>query len=373
MILRASPRPLSANGQVRTFVNFRRRETLRDRLGGRHAHFGHRRLSWTSGGMGDEVPGPQGIPSRGEQVKRLQAGDEYDVLVIGGGATGAGIALDAATRGLSVACIERGDFASETSSRSTKLIWAGIKYLGTATASLLSKDLLTSPVATVKNFVSELEMVWHCHNERRYMTDVNKHLCNWIPIVVPFSSWYATPPPMGHPLFSFFPVVAPVVFKFYDALSAFTCPPSYILTKRKARERFPQLTSDIKYAAVFYEAQHNDARTNLAIAMTAAEKGAAICNYMEAVDFMTDASGKVTGAKVQDHMSGHTFTIRAKRIILAGGPFTDQLRELEHQHPPPAVRGAAGTHIVLPGYFMPKDLGLLDFNTSDGRFLFILP
>ena len=119
-----------------------------------------------------EVVGPKGIPSRAEQIRRLKSSskqsdpsdDQYDVLVIGGGATGAGIAFDAATRsnlpsGLKVACIERGDFASETSSRSTKLIWAGIKYLASASAALLSWDLLTSPVTTVKDFYSEFSMV----------------------------------------------------------------------------------------------------------------------------------------------------------------------------------------------------------------------
>lgn len=124
-----------------------------------------------------EVSGPKGIPSRAEQIRRLKSSsrfasikhsdsesEPYDVLVIGGGATGAGIAFDAATRtdlpsGLRVACIERGDFASETSSRSTKLIWAGIKYLASASAALLSWDLLTSPVTTVKDFYSEFSMV----------------------------------------------------------------------------------------------------------------------------------------------------------------------------------------------------------------------
>ncbi len=114
-----------------------------------------------------EVHGPKGIPSRAQQIRRLKSSQEpYDVLVIGGGATGAGIAFDAASRTipndgqqLRVACIERGDFASETSSRSTKLIWAGIKYLASASAALLSWDLLTSPISTVKDFYSEFSMV----------------------------------------------------------------------------------------------------------------------------------------------------------------------------------------------------------------------
>ena len=87
-----------------------------------------------------------------DQITKLKSGEKYDMLIIGGGATGAGTALDAASRGLKVACIERGDFASETSSRSTKLIWAGIRYLATSAAGLLSKNLFTNPVETVKDF-----------------------------------------------------------------------------------------------------------------------------------------------------------------------------------------------------------------------------
>ena len=132
--------------------------------------------------LNNEVPGPTGIPSRAEQLRKLKAKgtvyQPYDVLVIGGGATGAGIAFDAATRTnsatgesnvLSVACIERGDFASETSSRSTKLIWAGIKYLASASAALISWDLLTSPIKTVGDFYGEFSMVFQCHQERKYM------------------------------------------------------------------------------------------------------------------------------------------------------------------------------------------------------------
>jgi len=346
-------------------------------------------LLWTSVVSDPQhVNGPRGIPSRKEQVQKLKDhpnnNGAYDILVIGGGATGTGVALDAATRGLKVACIERGDFASETSSRSTKLIWAGIKYMGTATAALLSPNLFKHPIRTIQEFVGEIEMVISCHRERRYMTSTQKHLCQWLPIVVPFHTWIASPPPMGYFFYSVFPIVAPIVFKVYDALSYFTCPPSYILGKKAAAQRFPQLNVDgLKYCAVFYEAQHNDARTNLAIALTAAEKGADICNYIQAIDLIKDATtGKVTGAKVLDRMTGKTWNISAKKIVLAAGPFTDELRrmesdaesgaskQLEHKD---AVRGASGTHIVLPSYFMPRELGLLDYNTSDGRFMFMVP
>jgi glycerol-3-phosphate dehydrogenase len=322
-----------------------------------------------------EVEAPEGLPSRTSMVKQLDQ-QEYDLLVIGGGATGAGVALDAANRGYQVACIERGDFSSETSSRSTKLIWAGIKYMGTAFAALLSPKLVTAPISTVKDFYDEMKMVINCHRERTYMMTKNPHLCQWIPIAIPFDTWYATPPPMNSQLYSFFPVLAPMVLKFYDALSLFRCPNSYILTPKSTKTAFPQLDADrLKYVAVFYEALHNDARTNLAIALSAAEHGAKICNYVEMRDVLTNEEGKVVGIVAVDRMTNRAIEIKAKKVVFCGGPFTDELRQMESHGAdfPPAVRGAHGTHIVLPGCYCPSNLGLLDYNTSDQRFMFYLP
>jgi len=215
------------------------------------------------------------------------------------------------------------------------------------------------------------------------MLEKQRHLCNWVPIAIPFSSWYVSPAPFNHPLFAFFPMIAPLVLKFYDSLSSFSCPPSYVMGPKKAKEIFPQLRDkDIKYSAVFYEAQHNDARTNIAIAMSAAEYGADIANYIEMTGVITGGSNDdttVTGINAKNRMNGETFEIYAKNIIFAGGPFTDNLRKLEsndgekNMELKPAVSGAAGTHIVLPGYYCPNDMGLLDYNTSDGRFLFFVP
>lgn len=316
-----------------------------------------------------EVPGPEGLPSRAEILRHLQNGqNEYDVLVIGGGATGAGCALDAATRGLKVACIERGDFSSETSSRSTKLIWAGIRYMATATAALLSRQLFLHPVRTIKEFTSEMYMVLECHKERRYMAEQNKHLVRWMPIAIPFTSWHVSPPPFGHALYGYFPILAPIVLRFYDSLSGFTCPKSYVLRREACRSMFPQLDCDsLKYCAVFYEAQHNDARTNICIALSAAQSGADICNYVEMIDVIREATtNKVVGIVAIDRMTGKAFPVRAKRVVFCGGPFTDDLRRMEEmkgqdskESSPmqPAIQGAAGTHIVLPGYYVPRNVG----------------
>ena len=180
-------------------------------------------------------------------------------------------------------------------------------------------------------------------------------------------------------------MLAPFVFKFYDGLSGFSCPPSYVIGSKKAKEVFPQLSEkDIKYCAVFYEGQHNDARTCLAIAMTAAEYGAHIANYCEMIEVINNKeTGKAEGIRVRDKMTGVEFPVYANKIVFSGGPYTDSLRLMENdalvdgkdEKKPfrQAVRAASGTHVVLPGYYSPNQMGLLDYNTSDGRFLFFLP
>lgn len=156
-------------------------------------------------------------------------------------------------------------------------------------------------------------------------------------------------------------------------LSGFSCPPSTFLTPSEIKTRFPQLDSDrLKYCSVFYEGQHNDARTNLAIALTAAKHGALISNYCEAVDVIRMGK-KIVGVIARDALSGEEFEIRAKSIVYCGGPFTDVLRSLGNPEATPMVVGARGSHIVVPAKFAPSDLGMVDMNTSDGRFLFFLP
>ena len=202
----------------------------------------------------------------------------------------------------------------------------------------------------------------------------NPHLTNWVPIAVPMKTWVTWPPPFGHPIFAIAPLVLPAVMKFYDSMSAFTCPPSHVMSKSRASRKFSQLDEDVKYVQVFYEGQHNDARTNLAIALSAAEEGAAVANHTEMIGVLFDQDGgKAVGVTCRDNLDGREYNVMAKCIIFAGGPFTDSMRKLENPDMKPAVNGAAGTHIVLPGYYSPPDIGMLDINTSDGRFLFFLP
>jgi len=164
-------------------------------------------------------------PSRADCVTRLKAGEEFDVLIVGAGATGAGAALDAAARGLKVACVEREDFSSGTSSRSTKLIWAGSRYLVNAVVNLFHKDmrLLFNPVSTLTKFHGEWKMVMNCHRERAFLLEFQPHLTHWVPIAVPVSQWILWPPPFGFLPAALGPLgLFPIFFKFYDMMGGFT-------------------------------------------------------------------------------------------------------------------------------------------------------
>ena len=317
----------------------------------------------------------RGVPQREQQVDALKSGIEFDVLVIGGGATGCGVALDGATRGLKTACVERADFSSETSSRSSKLLWGGSKYIATATANLFSWKTLTEPVTAVGRFASEMKMVLNCHRERTFMMETHPHLVNWVPLAIPFKTWIMWEPVLDHPLFMILPLIAPFFTKFYDSLSGFHCPPSYVLGPKRAKEVFPQIDDAVKYCSVLYEGQHDDARTCTSIALTAALKGATIANHVEVIEILQEgpAGATATGARCKDRITGEEFDVRARAIVFAGGPFTDSLRTMEDSKCKPTVAAGAGTHIVLPGYYSPSEMGLADMRTSRGAFLFFLP
>ena len=276
-----------------------------------------------------------------------------------------------------MACVDCEDFGGGTSSRSTKLIWGGSRYLVEALVALFNHDLrlLRSPVETIKAFRQDFKMVMNCHKERKFMLLSQPHLVHWIPIAVPLTKWLLWPPPFAYPPAALGPLgLFPAFFKFYDALGGFTCPPSHIMTPARAKRKFPQMIMDgLKYCSVFYEGQFDDARTNLAIAQTAAKEGADIVNYCKVTSLIHNTQGKIRGAMVKDEISGDTFQIRCKGVLVCAGPFTDNIRRLEDKDCSEAVMGARGVHIVLPGYFAPSGFGLVDMSTSDGRFLFFLP
>ncbi|KAL4946187.1 hypothetical protein BDV06DRAFT_182918 [Aspergillus oleicola] len=299
------------------------------------------------------------IKSRLEQIqdlKRSSSGEDadvYDLLVIGGGATGSGIALDAATRGLKVAVVERDDFSAGTSSKSTKLVHGGVRYLEKAVWEL---------------DYNQYKLVKEALRERKYFLNTAPHLSSWLPIMVPVQKWWQVP---------YFWAGT----KAYDWLAGSEgIESSYFLPKSKAIEAFPMLRKDnVLGAMVYYDGAHNDSRMNVSLAMTAALYGSTVVNHMEVTGLSKDASGKLNGALVQDVIPGkdgkeaEQIPIRAKGIINATGPFTDSIRKMDEPDVKEIVAPSSGVHVILPGYYSPSNMGLIDPSTSDGRVIFFLP
>lgn len=293
-------------------------------------------------------------PKRAELIDRLKKStpanstEIYDIVVIGGGATGTGIAVDAASRGLKVALLERDDFASGTSSRSTKLVHGGVRYLEKAVWNL---------------DYSQYQLVREALHERKVFLDIAPHLSFALPIMIPVYKWWQLP---------YFWIGV----KAYDLLAGKqNLESSYLLTKSKALEVFPQLNADtLKGAVVYYDGSHNDARMNISLALSAIEMGATVLNHVEVTELHKDDSGKINGLTCKDlEDDGKPITLSARSVINATGPFTDGVRKLDDFRVQEIVAPSSGVHIILPGYYSPKNLGLLDANTSDGRVIFFLP
>nr|CDS27206.1 glycerol 3 phosphate dehydrogenase [Hymenolepis microstoma] len=301
------------------------------------------------------------LTSRQHNINRMMNRDEiYDILVIGGGATGTGVALDAVTRGLSTCLVDKQDFAAGTSSRSTKLIHGGVRYLQKAVFNL---------------DIEQFRMVREALSERANLLNIAPHLARPLPIMLPVYKWWQVPYYwMG--------------IKMYDLVSGTQIlKSSYFLNKSRSMEIFPHLKEDkLKGALVYYDGQHDDARMCLDLAFTACRHGAVIANYVEVVELLKgpsddpkqkDSNGKpklvVNGARMKDLLTGKEFTVRARCVVNAAGPFTDDIRKMENTKVKSICQPSSGVHIVLPNYYSPENMGLLDPSTTDGRVIFFLP
>ncbi|KAH8685458.1 FAD dependent oxidoreductase-domain-containing protein [Tricladium varicosporioides] len=290
---------------------------------------------------------------KGDEATSQNEGDIYDLLVIGAGATGAGIALDAATRGLKVAVVERDDFSSGTSSKSTKLVHGGVRYLEKAVWEL---------------DYNQYKLVREALRERKYFLDTAPHLSMWLPIMLPLNKWWKAP-------------YYWVGTKCYDLLAGSEgIETSYFLTKSKALDAFPMLKkTNLVGALVYYDGAHNDSRMNVSLAMTAALYGSTVVNHLEVTSLEKDENGQLCGARVKDLVQekngkkADEFLIRARGIINATGPFTDGIRKMDEAGVKEIVAPSSGVHITLPGYYSPQKMGLIDPKTSDGRVIFFLP
>lgn len=306
-------------------------------------------------GTGKDLAGDHATTDQQSQLSALTKTDDnvYDLLVIGGGATGTGIALDAVTRGLKVALVERDDFSSGTSSKSTKLVHGGVRYLEKAVWNL---------------DYNQYELVKEALRERKYFLDIAPHLSSWLPTILPIRKWYEAPYLWAGT-------------KLYDLLAGAEGPEgSYFLPKHKTLNAFPTLDGNqLVGSLVYHDGQHNDSRMNISLAVTAALYGATTVNHLKVTSLEKDSAGKICGARVQDQVEdkgqsdkNDNFVVRAKGVINATGPFSDAVRQMDEPAREGIVAPSSGVHVVLPSWFGPKNMGLIDPST-DGRVIFLLP
>lgn len=264
----------------------------------------------------------------------------WDILVIGGGATGIGIAIDAASRGYRVALVEASDFGKGTSSRSTKLIHGGVRYLQQG----------------------HLSLVFEALRERGRLRQNAPHLVTDLELLVPtFDSAERWKYRIG--------------LKLYDLLAGrLNFGPSRWLSSEETQRRIPTLKPDRLHGAVLYhDGQFDDARLLIAMARTAAEQGATLANYVSVVRLAKTGSGQVNGAYVLDHESDVEWLVRARVVINATGPFADSVRAFDDPASRPMIAPSQGIHVVLDRDFLPGDAALLVPKTRDGRLMFAIP
>jgi len=271
----------------------------------------------------------------------------YDVCIIGAGATGAGCALDAQLRGLSTVLLDAGDFVSRTSSASTKLAHGGVRYLRQAVAEFDS---------------GQYALVRKALHERIHMLRCAPFLAHPLELLVPcFSLWELMYFTTG--------------MKAYDWIAGdASLFPSRMLSNAETLRRMPSLRGEKLVGAVSYaDGQFDDARFGLALAQTFAQQGGELINYAEAVGFGKDASGKLAVLEVADRITQEPFQIRAKVFLNCTGPFADRLRRLANPALPERLRVSKGVHLLLPLEALQSQSALLIPNTEDSRVIFAIP
>lgn len=279
--------------------------------------------------------------NRSEMLSRVLAEREpWDMVVVGGGATGVGVALDAAARGYEVLLLEQSDFGKGTSSRSTKLVHGGVRYLEQGNISLVMEAL----------------------KERGLLRQNAPHLVSDLAFVVPNYEWWEAP-------------FYGVGLKVYNLLAGrYGFGGSEILSREQTLERLPTIrTEGLRGGVVYYDGQFDDARLLINMVATAAEQGAALLNYAPVTGFTRDEDGFVDGVVARDLESGREFRAGAKVAINAAGPFCDAVRRLAQPDAAPMIAPSQGIHLVFDGSFLPAGAAIMVPHTSDGRVMFAIP
>ena len=275
--------------------------------------------------------------TREENFLALQ--DEFDVLVIGGGATGLGVAVDAATRGFRTALVEAGDYAQATSSRATKLVHGGVRYLASG----------------------QIHLVYEALHERAVMWKNAPHLVHPQAFVMPTYTWHELP-------------YYGIGLTLYNIMSGkASLGPTRVQGAKKTAEMVPNIaTKDLTGSVMFHDGQFNDARLALELSRTAQDHGAVVLNYARCLRLL-ESGGKLNGAVIQDVETGAEYTVRAGCIINATGIFTDSIRKLDDAATPPLLTVSRGTHIVVAPEFLGSNSAIMVPKTRDGRVIFAIP
>jgi glycerol-3-phosphate dehydrogenase len=280
------------------------------------------------------------LTGRNELLRLLGKQTEpWDVLVIGGGATGLGAAVEAAARGFRTVLVERNDFAKGTSSRSTKLVHGGVRYLEQMNVTLVLDAL----------------------RERGHMLRNAPHLVHDLSFVVPVFHYF------GLPYYGF-------GLKVYEQLSGrFSFGSSHLLSRGRTLELLPGIASNgLKGGVLYHDGQFDDARYIVALLRTFQNLGGTAINYVEATGLLK-SNGKTAGIQAHDCEGGEWFDISAKVVVNAGGVFTEDILAMDGAAPGSLLSLSQGTHFVLPQSFLPGNTAMMIPKTSDGRVLFAIP
>ncbi len=264
----------------------------------------------------------------------------YDVIIIGGGASGVGCALDAATRGFSVLLLEQDDFGKGTSSRSTKLIHGGVRYLAQGNVSLVREAL----------------------RERGILKENAPHLVKSQVFIVPcYSLWQK--------------IYYGIGLKVYDLLAGtYSFGRSRVLSKKETLQKLPNLKKEnLSGGIVYFDGQFDDARLLIELAKNASENGALLFNYAKVFELLKTESGKVRGVKFEDLETGERSSVEAKVVINATGAFSDKIRRLSVKDADEIISPSQGIHLVFDEKFLAAEDAVMIPKTSDGRVLFLIP
>ncbi|KAL7346848.1 glycerol-3-phosphate dehydrogenase [Encephalitozoon intestinalis] len=285
------------------------------------------------------------VPTREAMMERLRS-EVFDLIIVGAGSSGAGCALDGATRGLKVALVDAGDFGSGTSSKSTKLVHGGVRYLASAVSNL---DW------------SQYKLVWQALEERSTMFRISPYLTNSIKIMVPVYSRILIP-------------YYYIGLKLYDWISGLkSLGGSYFIGRKEAIDVFPHVNKkNLCGAMVYFDGQQDDVRNNVMLVMTAVYHGAVATNYLS-VKSLISSGGKITGVRCKDGITGSEMEIKGLGVINSTGSFADDLRKKSDSSTGEIISQSSGTHIVIPKEYAPKEMGFLDPLTGDNRIAFFMP